>query len=98
MHDETLRAGAEAAGEGYFQSAHGGSWARADSRRQRRLSWSRSWSPDAAAASRGRLISAQWDPWRDARFRARLREDSALAKLRRIDDQFFTRVGPSDTI
>jgi len=40
----------------------------------------------------GRLISAPWDPWRDAGFADRLREDPDLATLRRIDDQFFARV------
>ena len=37
----------------------------------------------------GRLISARWDPWRDPDFRARLRVDASLGRLRRIDDQFF---------
>src|SRR6202044_3342151 len=47
--------------------------------------------PDAAGIT-GRLISAQWDPWRDEGFRERLRTDPDLAKLRRIDEQFFTQV------
>ena len=38
-------------------------------------------------------ISAQWDPWRDDAFRDRLRADATLAKLRRIDEQFFTTIG-----
>jgi len=41
----------------------------------------------------GKLISAQWDPWRDPPFRARLADDPDLATLRRIDDQLFSRVG-----
>ena len=40
----------------------------------------------------GRLISAQWDPWREEGFRARLRANESLAKLRRIDEQFFARI------
>ena len=44
-----------------------------------------------AAGITGRLISAQWDPWREDEFRERLRSDSDLAKLRRIDEQFFIR-------
>jgi 3-oxoacyl-[acyl-carrier protein] reductase len=43
----------------------------------------------------GRLLSAQWDPWRDENFRARLRADSALGTLRRIDDQLFARAAGS---
>ncbi len=97
MHQETLRAGAEAAGEGYFQRT--------------RQQLSEGGFPAAEAAElvaflvgprasgiTGRLISAQWDPWREARFRARLRDDSDLGKLRRIDDQLFTRVRPSDMV
>lgn len=39
---------------------------------------------------RGKLISAQWDPWRDPAWRRRLADEPDLATLRRIDDQFFT--------
>jgi NAD(P)-dependent dehydrogenase (short-subunit alcohol dehydrogenase family) len=38
----------------------------------------------------GRLISAQWDPWRDPEFRRRLGREPDLATLRRIDDVFFS--------
>jgi NAD(P)-dependent dehydrogenase (short-subunit alcohol dehydrogenase family) len=38
----------------------------------------------------GKLISAQWDPWREAGFLHRLAEQHDLATLRRIDDVFFT--------
>ena len=41
----------------------------------------------------GRLISAQWDPWREPDFLTRLRDEPHLATLRRIDDVFFTE-GP----
>ena len=44
-----------------------------------------------AAGITGRLISAQWDPWREAEFRDRLRSDPDLARLRRIDEQFYGR-------
>jgi len=47
---------------------------------------------DAAEGISGKLLSAQWDPWEDAAFRARLAAESDLATLRRIDDQFFTAV------
>ena len=40
----------------------------------------------------GKLISAEWDDWRDAEFRARLAADPDLATLRRIDDQLYRRV------
>jgi NAD(P)-dependent dehydrogenase (short-subunit alcohol dehydrogenase family) len=38
----------------------------------------------------GKLISAQWDPWRDISFRRKLAEQRDLATLRRIDDMLFT--------
>ena len=37
----------------------------------------------------GKLISAQWDPWRDPAFHERLASDPDLATLRRIDGQLF---------
>jgi NAD(P)-dependent dehydrogenase (short-subunit alcohol dehydrogenase family) len=90
MHEETLRAGAEAAGENYYertqeQLREGGFPAAEASKLAAYLL-----SPDAGGIT-GRLISAQWDPWRDESFRARLRADPELGKLRRIDEQFFTR-------
>lgn len=45
-----------------------------------------------ASGITGRLISAQWDPWRDPEFHARLREHPSLGTLRRIDEQFFTEL------
>ena len=45
---------------------------------------------DESAGITGRIISAQWDPWKDEAFRERLRDENDLATLRRIDDQFFT--------
>jgi NAD(P)-dependent dehydrogenase (short-subunit alcohol dehydrogenase family) len=40
----------------------------------------------------GKLISAQWDPWRDPAFRRKLAEHPDLATLRRIDDMLFAAV------
>jgi NAD(P)-dependent dehydrogenase (short-subunit alcohol dehydrogenase family) len=37
----------------------------------------------------GKLISAQWDPWREPSFRERLAADSGLGTLRRIDGTLF---------
>jgi 3-oxoacyl-[acyl-carrier protein] reductase len=90
MHDETLRAGAEAAGESYFrrtqEQLREGGFPPGEAAELVAFLLSRH-----AAGITGRLISAQWDPWREEQFRARLREDPDLAKLRRIDDQFFGR-------
>jgi 3-oxoacyl-[acyl-carrier protein] reductase len=45
---------------------------------------------DPRPAFTGKLISAQWDPWRDVSFRRKLAEQRDLATLRRIDDMLFT--------
>lgn len=90
MHEGTLKAGPDAAGEDYYeqtraQLAQGGLPA---SQAAELIGFLLS--ADAQGIS-GRLLSAQWDPWREDEFRARLRADDSLATLRRIDEQFFTR-------
>ena len=47
---------------------------------------------DEARGISGKLISAQWDDWRDAAFRARLTADPDFATLRRVDDEAYRRV------
>jgi NAD(P)-dependent dehydrogenase (short-subunit alcohol dehydrogenase family) len=92
MQDATLSAGPEVAGEDYYektekQVAEGGAPAR------RAAELTAFLLSDEAAGITGKLISAPWDPWEDAEFRARLRDDPDLATLRRIDDQFFRSAG-----
>jgi NAD(P)-dependent dehydrogenase (short-subunit alcohol dehydrogenase family) len=89
MHEATLAAGAGRAGTEYFEQTAreleaGGARARLAAELTAFLL-----SP-AAAGIAGRLISAQWDPWRDPGFQRRLREDPDLATVRRIDDQLFS--------
>jgi len=92
MHQSTLAAGGELAGEEYFD------------RTARAIETGEGDSPALAAdlvsflVSRsstpitGKLISARWDPWKDEHFRARLAQDSDFCTLRRIDAQLFDRV------
>jgi 3-oxoacyl-[acyl-carrier protein] reductase len=91
MHDGTLRAGPEAAGQRYYdytcQQLREGGFPRSEAAELVAFLLG----PEAAGIS-GRLISAQWDPWREEAFRERLRSDPELAKLRRIDEHFFTRL------
>lgn len=91
MHEGTLAAGPEAAGCAYFkrtreQLVAGGFPAREAAELVCFLL------SDRARGINGRLISAQWDPWRDPEFQKRLREDGDFATLRRIDGQFFAAI------
>jgi NAD(P)-dependent dehydrogenase (short-subunit alcohol dehydrogenase family) len=88
IHEATLAAGPEAVGPEYFE-------------RTRRDLESGGADLDAvcdlvefllAPESRpisGKLIAAQWDPWREPEFQARLAGETDLATLRRIDDHAF---------
>lgn len=46
----------------------------------------------------GKLISAVWDPWQDGEFVERLRSDSDLAALRRVDNREFVRQPGMETV
>jgi NAD(P)-dependent dehydrogenase (short-subunit alcohol dehydrogenase family) len=92
MHEATLAAGPDAAGAGYYE------------RTRRELE--EGGVPAAQAAElvclllgdpepvpfTGRLISAEWDPWREPGFGQRLRRTPDLATLRRIDGVLFAPV------
>ncbi len=88
IHRATFEAGAELAGEDYLertreQVAEGGVPASEAAELTALLL-------DDPPFS-GKLVSAQWDPWRDPEWRARLASEPDLATLRRIDDHFFAR-------
>lgn len=88
MHEATLAAGPERAGEAYYERT--------------RRSLEEGGVPAGEAAElvcllldgvpfSGKLISAQWDPWRDPGFHRRLAADGALGTLRRIDGVLFAQ-------
>lgn len=88
MHDATLAAGADRVGTDYLaetesQLEDGGVPPERSARLVSMLIGS------LGELISGKLISAEWDPWEDAEFRERLREDPDLCTLRRIDDVFF---------
>ena len=72
MHDGTLQAGPEAAGQRYYertrQQLRGGGFPPSEAAELVAFLLG----PEAAGIS-GRLISAQWDPWREEAFRERRR-------------------------
>jgi NAD(P)-dependent dehydrogenase (short-subunit alcohol dehydrogenase family) len=90
IHDVVLKAGPERAGpllpRTDRQLAEGGVPTRASAELAVFLL------SDEARGISGKLISAEWDDWRDAEFRARLVADPDLATLRRIDGQLYRRV------
>jgi 3-oxoacyl-[acyl-carrier protein] reductase len=93
IHRATLEAGPGLAGEAYFERtradlAKGGVPAQEAAELACLLL-----EGGAETAFTGRLISAQWDPWRDPVFRRRLAAEPDLATLRRVDDVFFAATG-----
>ncbi|HEY5286826.1 MAG TPA: SDR family oxidoreductase [Solirubrobacteraceae bacterium] len=90
MHEGTLTAGPELAGEDYYE------------RTKRELRSGGASAEEAAALVcfllgserqapfSGKLLSARWDAWRERDFQQRLLADRDLATLRRIDDMAFT--------
>jgi NAD(P)-dependent dehydrogenase (short-subunit alcohol dehydrogenase family) len=86
MHESTLAAGPQLAGRDYYE------------RTLRDLEAGGVPATEAAelvcallagVPFTGKLISAQWDPWRDPEFHKRLAAESSLATVRRIDGMLF---------
>jgi NAD(P)-dependent dehydrogenase (short-subunit alcohol dehydrogenase family) len=94
IHAATLTAGPQLAGAEYFASTERQLEAKSVPARLA-AELTAFLLDDAAAGITGRVLSAQWDPWRDRTFRQRLRSEPDLATLRRIDDQFFSSITPS---
>jgi NAD(P)-dependent dehydrogenase (short-subunit alcohol dehydrogenase family) len=92
IHRATLRAGPERVGAAYFartrsELERGGAPASEAAELVCLLL-----EGEAHAPFTGRLISAQWDEWRDAGFLRRLADERDLATLRRIDGQAFAAI------
>jgi NAD(P)-dependent dehydrogenase (short-subunit alcohol dehydrogenase family) len=90
LHEATLAAGPAVAGIDYYERT--------------RQEISRGGFPASEAAElvclllegvsfTGKLVSAQWDPWRDHQFHERLATDPAFATVRRIDGRLFIAAG-----
>ncbi len=89
IHRATLEAGPELAGADYYQRTLTAIDAGGDTP-QLAAELTAFLLSDEAEGITGRLVSARWDPWKDLDFRARLQSQPDFAKLRRIDDQFFS--------
>jgi NAD(P)-dependent dehydrogenase (short-subunit alcohol dehydrogenase family) len=92
IHESTLAAGPERAGAAYHartreELAQGGLPASEAAELVSLLL-----EGDREAPFTGKLVSAQWDDWRDPSFRRRLADERDLATLRRIDDRMFATV------
>ena len=86
MHDATVAAGPDAAGRDYYELT------------RERLALGAQSITEAAelvcsllegVPFTGKLVSAQWDPWRDPAFRQRLATEDAFGTVRRIDGVQF---------
>jgi NAD(P)-dependent dehydrogenase (short-subunit alcohol dehydrogenase family) len=93
MHETTLAAGPAAAGADYYERTRrelaAGGFPAAEAAELVCLLLS----DRAAVPFTGKLLSAQWDPWREPAYRERLTVERDLATLRRIDGVRFVPVG-----
>lgn len=89
LHEQTLAAGPEASGASFFERTarelETGGFPAAESAELVAYLLDR---PPFS----GKLVSAQWDPWRDESFACRLAENPDLGTIRRIDEQLFRRM------
>jgi NAD(P)-dependent dehydrogenase (short-subunit alcohol dehydrogenase family) len=89
MHEATLQAGPERAGTGYYERTRQAVASAAGDPPEAAAELTAFLLSDEARGISGKLISARWDPWREAEFVRRLMADTDLATLRRIDGQAF---------
>lgn len=98
MHQRTLRAGPELAGTAYFERTEAELRRGGVAPEETAELVCTLLEDDPAAPFTGKLISAQWDDWRDAGFRRRLATEPDLGTLRRIDDQLFSARAAQDLV
>jgi NAD(P)-dependent dehydrogenase (short-subunit alcohol dehydrogenase family) len=90
MHDGTLQAGPELAGEDYYERTRRELDSGGASAEEAAALVCLLLGPEQQAPFTGKLLSARWDAWQDRDFRQSLLADRDLATLRRIDDMAFT--------
>jgi 3-oxoacyl-[acyl-carrier protein] reductase len=92
MHDATLVAGPDAAGEEYYNRTKDAAANSSGDSPQLAADLAAFLLSDSAIGISGKLLSAKWDPWADASFLDRLRSEADFCTLRRIDAQYFDSV------
>lgn len=93
LHQQTLNAGADNAGQAFFENTikqiqSGGVPA------EKAAELTMFLLSEVSDGITGKFISAPWDPWREQQFQERLRTDKDFATLRRIDDKYFQKRNP----
>jgi NAD(P)-dependent dehydrogenase (short-subunit alcohol dehydrogenase family) len=89
MHRATIDAGSELVGQEYYERTRAALEAGGGDQPEPAAALATFLLSPAAQGITGKLVSAQWDPWEEEAFRARLRDERDFATLRRIDGQFF---------
>jgi NAD(P)-dependent dehydrogenase (short-subunit alcohol dehydrogenase family) len=89
MHRATIDAGPELVGQEYYERTRAALEAGGGDQPEPAAALATFLLSPAAQGITGKLVSAQWDPWEEEAFRARLRDERDFATLRRIDGQFF---------
>ncbi len=92
IHQSTIAAGRELAGADYFDRTRAELQQGGDPIGEAAELVCLLLENNADTSFTGKLISARWDPWRDAGFRRRLAAEPDFATLRRVDDMLFTAV------
>jgi NAD(P)-dependent dehydrogenase (short-subunit alcohol dehydrogenase family) len=93
LHAETVAAGPDQAGVGFYERTLRVLDEGSDDVLVQAVDLVAFLLSEASSGITGKLISAQWDPWHNELFRERLRNEADLATLRRIDGQHFEITG-----
>jgi len=91
IHEATLQAGSDLVGDSYFKKTQEGLAGTAVPPTHAAELCAFLVSSSSAGIT-GRLISAVWDPWRDATDDSEFRTSTSFGRLRRIDGQWFREV------
>ena len=91
LHQQTVSAGSETVGFGFYQNTkkqieEGGVPI------EKAVGLTTFLLSEDSDGITGKFISAPWDPWQDEAFQKKLREDNDFATLRRIDEKYYKKL------